>query len=119
MVGVQKQADFNKLNLAFFITEHPCSQQYIFQDHIYTAKPPGYCTIRSFSEEIVSGLRIGPADDRDKVGDKAGHAALQERLIAKDDLLRAPVGVVRLPHHCNQEGVRGGGGDCYRSTMLA
>ena len=111
MVGVQKQADFNKLNLAFFITEHPCSQQQIFEDHIYTEKPTGYyCTIRGFSKEIVSGLRIGPADDRDKVGDKAGHAALQERLIPKDDLLRAPVGVVRLPHHCNQEGVRGGGG---------
>ena len=41
-------------------------------------------------------LRIDPGHNVDKVGHKAGHAAGQQGVVARDDLLRRPVGVILL-----------------------
>ena len=44
----------------------------------------------------LSALRVLPAHNGHKVGHKAGHAAGQQGVVARDDLLRRPVGVILL-----------------------
>jgi hypothetical protein len=58
-------------------------------------------TRKRFGGKIVCPLRICPGHDSDEVSDKAGNGAPQQGVVAKNDLLRAAIGVVGLTHHCN------------------
>ncbi len=50
---------------------------------------------------VVHPLAVDPSGDRDQVGHVAGDLALEQRVVAQDDVLHLDVGLVVLVHHCD------------------